>query len=71
MLKAITLGLIQVYQKYVRIILPFSCRFNPSCSEYTKQAVAKYGFLQGGWKGCCRLFHCHPFSSKAGNDPLT
>ena len=45
------------------------CRFTPTCSEYTYQAIEKYGILAGGWKGLKRIVRCHPFS-KGGSDPL-
>lgn len=46
-----------------------TCRFYPSCSEYTGQAIAKYGFLKGGWRGMKRIGRCHPFNP-GGYDPL-
>ena len=45
------------------------CRFYPSCSEYTYQAVEKYGILTGGLKGLLRVLRCNPLS-KGGEDPL-
>lgn len=47
-----------------------SCRFTPTCSEYTYQAVEKYGVGKGGWIGFLRIIRCHPWN-KGGNDPLT
>lgn len=44
------------------------CRFYPSCSEYTYQAIKKYGVIGGGWKATKRVARCHPFS-KGGYDP--
>jgi putative membrane protein insertion efficiency factor len=70
MLERVAVQLLNVYQRYIRIILPSSCRFMPSCSEYTKQAITKYGFFPGIFKGVKRLLRCHPFSQKAGYDPL-
>ncbi|TRZ93552.1 membrane protein insertion efficiency factor YidD [bacterium] len=64
------LGLINIYQKYFRLFLPTSCRFVPSCSEYTRQAIIKYGILRGVMKGLKRILICHPFSKKVGFDPL-
>lgn len=71
MLKNLALGLILAYQKYFGWALPSTCRFNPTCSEYAKQAIEKYGFFKGGLKGAIRISHCHPFSGRAGDDPLT
>jgi putative membrane protein insertion efficiency factor len=69
---------IRFYQKYLspdkglvsRLGLGPVCRFTPTCSEYTYQAIAKYGVV-AGWKlGLKRIFHCHPFT-QGGFDPLT
>jgi hypothetical protein len=59
-----------MYQVFFRWALPASCRFTPSCSEYTKEAIERYGFLKGILKGAKRISSCHPFSGKAGYDPL-
>jgi putative membrane protein insertion efficiency factor len=45
------------------------CNFNPSCSEYTRQAIAKYGLLEGTALGVARIARCNP-SHKGGDDPL-
>lgn len=62
--------LVMVYQKYLRPFVPTSCRFEPSCSEYTKQSILKYGLTKGVFKGLIRILRCHPFSGKSGYDPL-
>ena len=46
------------------------CRFRPTCSEYTYQAIEKYGILKGSWLGLGRVIRCHPFS-KGGYDPVS
>jgi len=46
-----------------------TCRFYPSCSEYTKQAIVRYGVISGSLKGLARISHCHPFNP-GGYDPL-
>ncbi len=61
--------LIRVYQMTLSRALPPSCRFYPSCSEYTLQAVAKYGVFKGGWLGVKRVLRCHPFHA-GGYDPV-
>jgi hypothetical protein len=66
----LALKLIGGYQKYLRPSIPAGCRFEPSCSEYAKLAISKYGFIKGVCKGLIRLSHCHPFSGKSGYDPL-
>ncbi|MDD5431610.1 MAG: membrane protein insertion efficiency factor YidD [Candidatus Omnitrophica bacterium] len=70
MLVALSLKIIAFYQSYIRVFLPCSCRFVPSCSDYAKAAILKYGFIRGGIKACKRLLACHPFSGRAGYDPL-
>ena len=57
------LWLLRLYQIAVSPYLPSSCRFTPTCSEYTRQAVARYGALRGSWLGFKRLCRCHPYSS--------
>ncbi len=58
-----------LYQKLVSPILPNTCRFNPSCSEYSKQAILKYGVFYGIFLSFKRLVKCHPWGGH-GNDPL-
>ncbi len=60
---------IRGYQKFVSPALPPSCRFSPSCSQYTLEAVTKYGALKGIWLGVRRLIRCHPFNP-GGYDPV-
>jgi putative membrane protein insertion efficiency factor len=67
--KTITLALIRFYKRWISIILPSSCRFYPSCSQYTYQAIEKYGVLRGGWLGVRRIARCHPFHP-GGFDPV-
>lgn len=68
MLKKILLKLIQIYQK-ISGLTPPVCRFTPTCSEYTKQAIEKYGVAKGTWLGIKRVSKCHPFHP-GGYDPL-
>ena len=67
--KFIVLGLIHFYQRVISPMFPPSCRFVPTCSEYTYQAVQKYGVIRGLWLGINRLLRCHPFSP-GGYDPV-
>ena len=68
MFKTILIKLIQIYQK-ISGLTPPVCRFVPTCSEYTKQALIKYGVLKGLWLGTKRVCKCHPFHP-GGYDPL-
>ncbi|MBI5144722.1 MAG: membrane protein insertion efficiency factor YidD [Candidatus Omnitrophica bacterium] len=70
MLEKFLLGLIQAYQNYLRGLLPASCRFQPSCSEYARQAIIKYGPFSGMWRLMKRILSCHPWSGQAGYDPV-
>lgn len=63
------LWLIRGYQKVISPWTPKTCRFHPTCSEYSYQAVKKYGALKGGLKSVKRISKCHPFNP-GGYDPL-
>ena len=68
-MKKIMLTLINIYQKVISPWTPKSCRYYPTCSEYSRRAVLKYGALKGGWMGLKRILRCHPFHS-GGYDPV-
>ena len=68
MIKNFLLYLIKIYQSISKYA-PAVCRFYPTCSEYMRQAIEKYGVLKGGWLGIKRLCKCHPFHP-GGNDPV-
>ncbi len=68
-LKRASIFLIQAYRRSISPLFPPACRFTPSCSLYTLQAIEKYGLLKGGFLGARRLLRCHPFS-KGGFDPV-
>ncbi|MBL7974753.1 MAG: membrane protein insertion efficiency factor YidD [Candidatus Kapabacteria bacterium] len=60
-MKYIVVALIRAYQKLISPMLGNNCRFYPTCSEYSAQAVAKYGFFKGGMLAAKRISKCHPF----------
>ena len=71
-MKKIFLFLIEKYQKHISPInehYNIKCKYYPTCSEYTKQAIEKYGALRGSFLGIKRIIKCNPFS-KGGYDPL-
>lgn len=68
MIKKIFIKFIEIYQKISKYT-PATCRFTPTCSEYTKQAIEKYGIVKGIWLGLKRIVKCHPFHP-GGYDPL-
>ena len=68
-MKSIFLALIRFYRKRISSVLPPTCRFYPSCSEYTYQAIEKYGAARGGWLGLRRISRCHPWNP-GGFDPV-
>jgi hypothetical protein len=70
MIKGISVAIIKIYQGSLRYMLPCACRFTPTCSEYAKQAIERFGFFRGAFKALVRLFHCHPYSGKSGFDPV-
>ena len=63
------IALIRGYQRYISPLTGPSCRFHPTCSHYTLEAVERYGALRGGWMGFRRILRCHPFHP-GGYDPV-
>lgn len=60
-MKLFLIGLIKLYKYFVSPFFPPSCRFYPTCSEYSIQALRNFGVLKGGWLSIKRIFKCHPF----------
>lgn len=68
-MKRVALLLIRGYQRAISPLLPASCRFVPSCSDYGYQAIEKYGIIRGGAMAVWRIMRCNPFH-KGGFDPV-
>lgn len=68
-ISSILLLLIRVYQVTLSPLLGSSCRYTPSCSSYTAEAIQKHGALKGGWLGLKRILSCHPWGG-SGYDPV-
>lgn len=60
---------IWLYQRAISPYLPSVCRYAPTCSHYSQEAVLKHGVLKGSWMGLRRLARCHPFGGE-GYDPV-
>jgi putative membrane protein insertion efficiency factor len=63
------LALLRFYKRAISPLLPPSCRFHPTCSEYAYEAVEKYGIIKGGRLAVWRVLRCNPFG-KGGWDPV-
>jgi hypothetical protein len=65
----LSIALIRAYQIFISPFLPGSCRFHPTCSDYTLTAIRQYGAARGVFLGIRRLMRCHPFHP-GGYDPV-
>jgi putative membrane protein insertion efficiency factor len=61
--------LVRFYQVAISPFTPASCRFVPTCSSYTIEALQKHGIFKGGWLSLKRIFSCHPWG-RTGYDPV-
>ena len=69
MISRILRAAVRLYQWCLRPLLPPSCRFYPSCSEYADEALARHGALCGGWLAARRVCRCGPWNP-GGYDPV-
>ncbi|MBL8230624.1 MAG: membrane protein insertion efficiency factor YidD [Bryobacterales bacterium] len=68
-MRELLIALLRCYKRWLSPMLPQACRFHPTCSEYTMQAVEKHGALKGLMLGARRVARCHPFQ-EGGYDPV-
>ncbi|MBC8014124.1 MAG: membrane protein insertion efficiency factor YidD [Sporomusaceae bacterium] len=68
-MKQIAILMIKMYRLFISPLKPPTCRFVPTCSEYSLQAIEKYGMLRGGGMAIKRILRCHPFHP-GGYDPV-
>jgi putative membrane protein insertion efficiency factor len=68
-MKRVVLWAFWFYQRTISPLLPSSCRYLPTCSHYSHEAVVRYGVFKGGWLGLRRLARCNPLGGK-GFDPV-
>ncbi len=68
-MRAVLIALIRVYQLFFSPLLGNHCRFYPSCSQYAREAVERYGVIRGVWLAIRRVLRCHPWHP-GGFDPV-
>ena len=68
-MKRVVLAIIGFYQRFISPLMGSNCRYHPTCSGYTYQAIDKYGVGKGGWMGIKRIARCNPWN-KGGFDPV-
>jgi len=68
-MKKVLIKIVEFYQNAISPFLPKSCRYTPTCSQYTIEALEKYGAMKGTYIGAKRILRCHPFHP-GGYDPL-
>ena len=69
-MKYIAVYIIKGYQATLGLYMRGSCRFSPTCSEYMKRSILKYGVIKGFGRGVKRLMRCHPYSKHFGIDEV-
>jgi len=68
-LKLVFLLIIKIYQLVISPYTPPSCRYTPTCSAYSAEAIKKYGAIKGGWLALKRILSCNPWGG-SGYDPV-
>lgn len=68
-LRVLFVLLIRFYQRFISPFLGANCRYTPTCSQYSKEAILKYGPFKGGWMAIKRILSCNPWGGH-GHDPV-
>ena len=68
-MKRVLIAIVRGYKKFISPLLPPSCRFTPTCSEYAMEAISKHGAMKGSMLAIWRILRCNPFC-KGGYDPV-
>ncbi|MEC7526791.1 MAG: membrane protein insertion efficiency factor YidD [Bacteroidota bacterium] len=68
-MKYVLIALVKLYQLLISPLFPASCRFSPTCSQYTLEALKQFGFLKGSYLAIKRILKCNPWGSH-GHDPV-
>jgi len=68
-MRRLLVGLVRVYQAGISPLLPGTCRYKPTCSNYALAAIERFGPWKGGWLALRRIGRCHPFGGY-GYDPV-
>ena len=68
-MRVLLVGMLRLYKAVVSPLLPAACRYQPTCSQYAAQAIAKHGAVRGVSLAVVRLLRCHPWGS-SGFDPV-
>lgn len=63
------IGMVKFYQNFISPLTPATCRYTPTCSQYTLEALKKYGAFKGGWLSIKRIASCNPWGG-SGYDPV-
>ncbi|MCL4148976.1 UNVERIFIED_CONTAM: hypothetical protein GTU68_043175 [Idotea baltica] len=69
LVSGLLIGIVRIYQTIVSPFFPSTCRYVPTCSHYTVEAIQKHGPIKGGWMGIKRISSCHPWGG-SGYDPV-